>query len=367
MTAGLESAIPDHLAVERTRPRRGRNGVTPPYPSFSARFRPSVRRVVMAYYGVQHPEDAPAGIRSAAGDRLAGLRSALTGTDGAGSIDRATYVDEAGYRTELLIAYWDEPATYDRWCRSTPSWTDPGGAVAGLGFFAEVLRPSVERYETLFSNDRLEGVGRLADGLSGEVFDHAYWGGARDRLPLAQTDDLEPEGTPSPARAGALTRITPQDNLCLIRSGQDWSETEGEERAMYTDDVEPVLRAGMDFLRDDGTSVGCYANRYVRVCDDAGQPLDKSFGMSWWRSLGDLDAWAASHPTHLEIFGAAMRYLGTLGPAARLRLYHEVTVAAADEQSFEYLDCHDRTGLLRAGSPAATAPVALPGQVRDAT
>ena len=32
-----------------------------------------------------------------------------------------------------------------------------------------------------------------------------------------------------------------------------------------------------------------------------------------------------------------MKYLSTLGPAAKLRLYHEVTVARADEQFFEYL------------------------------
>ena len=31
-----------------------------------------------------------------------------------------------------------------------------------------------------------------------------------------------------------------------------------------------------------------------------------------------------------------MKYLSTLGPAAKLRLYHEVTVARADEQFFEY-------------------------------
>ena len=34
---------------------------------------------------------------------------------------------------------------------------------------------------------------------------------------------------------------------------------------------------------------------------------------------------------------AHMKYLSTLGPAAKLRLYHEVTVARADEQFFEYL------------------------------
>jgi aldoxime dehydratase len=43
-----------------------------------------------------------------------------------------------------------------------------------------------------------------------------------------------------------------------------------------------------------------------------------------------------------------MRYLMTLGPAARLRLYHEVSVASADEQSFTYVDCVPGTGLFSA-------------------
>ena len=34
---------------------------------------------------------------------------------------------------------------------------------------------------------------------------------------------------------------------------------------MYLEDVEPVLRAGMEFLRDEGAAVGCFANRYVTV------------------------------------------------------------------------------------------------------
>jgi aldoxime dehydratase len=117
---------------------------------------------------------------------------------------------------------------------------------------------------------------------------------------------------------------------------------------MYLDEVEPVLRAGMDFLRDDGLSVGCYANRYVRVLAEDGSETDKSFGLSWWRGLEDLETWSESHPTHVAIFRAALKYLSTMGPAARLRLYHEVTVAEPDRTRLEYLGCHPRTGLLRA-------------------
>jgi aldoxime dehydratase len=70
--------------------------------------------------------------------------------------------------------------------------------------------------------------------------------------------------------------------------------------------------------------------------------------MSWWRSLDALERWSESHPTHVAIFGAAMKYLMKLGPAAKLRLYHEVTVATAEEQYFEYRNCHPKTGMLRA-------------------
>jgi aldoxime dehydratase len=47
-----------------------------------------------------------------------------------------------------------------------------------------------------------------------------------------------------------------------------------------------------------------------------------------------------------------MRYLSTLGPAARLRLYHEVSVLPVDGQLFEYVDCRPGTGLSSTESTA---------------
>ena len=185
--------------------------------------------------------------------------------------------------------------------------------------------------------------------------EHAYWGGMRDRIPKSQTNDLAPEGAPKILRDGDRVRVKPQDNICLIRSGQDWSDTEESERKMYLDDVEPVLRTGMDFLRDEGRSIGCFANRYMTVLDHSGRPTEKSYGMSWWKSLAALERWSESHPTHVRIFGAAMKYLSSLGPAAKLRLYHEVTVARTADQLFEYRNCHPRTGMLNAAEATVAA------------
>src|SRR4051812_41802305 len=323
----MESAIPLHLDTPRTRHKRVPDDYQPPYPSFVARYKPGVNRVVMAYFGLQYRGTASA----AATDALADIAARFAAKGGPSHWDRAQYVDQAGYENVVSVAYWDDIARFDKWfAPAREAWT--GTQRGGIGTFIEVLRPTAARHETLFSSlGRPEGVAAIAGGMSGEVQEHAYWGGMRDRIPLSQTDPMLPGGNPE-----------------LIRSGQDWSDTETSERKLYLDDVEPVLREGMDFLRDDGLGIGCYANRYMQVLAADGGVSEKSYGQSWWKSLAALERWAESHPTHVRIFGAAMKYLSTLGPSAKLRLYHEVTVAAADEQFFEYLNCHPKTGLLAA-------------------
>jgi len=309
-----------------------------------ARHAPSVTRVVMAYFGVQVPGDSAAPAAGALRD----LAASFDAADGPGHWDRSRYVDDAGFSNVICAAYWDDPARFERWFAATGQrWTRDERA--GLGTFVELVKPGVDRYETLFSSpERAEGIATLARGMSDTVLEHAYWGGARDRIPASQTDAMDPQGQPQVLRDGPLVSVRPHGNLCLIRSGQDWSDTEADERQMYQRDVEPVLRAGMDFLRDEGSKIGCFTNRYVQVETRDGRPTEKSYGLSWWKSLAALERWAESHPTHVAIFGAAMKYLSTLGPAAKLKLYHEVTVARAEDPLFEYLNCHERTGMLRA-------------------
>jgi aldoxime dehydratase len=340
----MESAIPLHLESPRTRHKRVPDDYQPPYPSFVARYKPAVNRVVMAYFGLQYRGTAAA----AATDALAEIAARFAAEGGPSHWDRAQYVDQAGYENVISVAYWDDIARFDKWfAAAREAWT--GTQPEGIGTFIEVLRPTVARHETLFSSlGRPDGVAAIAGGMSGEVQEHAYWGGMRDRIPLSQTDPMSPGGNPELIRDGARLRVQAHDNLCLIRSGQDWSDTEASERKLYLDEVEPVLREGMDFLRDEGLGIGCYTNRYMRVLAAGGDASEKSYGQSWWKSLAALERWAESHPTHVKIFGAAMKYLSTLGPSAKLRLYHEVTVAAADEQFFEYLNCHAKTGMLAA-------------------
>ncbi len=99
----------------------------------------------------------------------------------------------------------------------------------------------------------------------------------------------------------------------------------------------------MDFLRDHGADVGCYSNRYVQHVDTDGLPVEKSFGVSHWRSLAHLERWAETHPTHLLIFGTFLKHVPQL---QNLRLYHEVSVFDAGAQRYEYVNCHAGTGLM---------------------
>lgn len=347
----MESSIPPHLTVERTRTKKVGGGYTPPYPSYSARFGEGVSSLVCAFFGVQSRQP----LSEEAKEASAGMWDLCSDTDGPMSRERAVHTDEQGFDNQVIIAYWDDPDAFGRWFKKhrdalIGADTEP----VNHGRWIELISPEARRFETLYSSNTFpEGSARVAaGGFSGEIQEHGYWGSMRDRLPAAQTDALTPLGAPSAATSAGIVRVQPHDNLAIIRSGQDWSLCGEAERASYFSDVEPQLKAGMDFLTSDGATIGCYANRYMTSSDGDGRLLEQTFGLSFWHSLADMEKWAESHPTHVKIFMAAMNFLQT-NAGAKLRLSHEVAVVSGDQQYYEYNNCHSTTGMLGAvGSPA---------------
>lgn len=342
----LESSVPPHLRRPSFSPKHRPGTFTPPYPGFSARFGEDVQTLVMAYFGVQVADVDDPRLPAA----LDEIRDSFGESGGPGFWDRARYVDGAGYTTIISFGYWDNLADFDRWYPANGvNWTAAERFSPGIGFFLELVTPSIERVETIFStNDAAPGVAGLSGQFSGMVEEHSYWGSARDRFAVAQDDPLYADGEISVSADGPVTTVVLHQNACLIRSGQDISIAGDEERDFYLTEVEPVLREGMDFLRDDGEAIGCYDNRYMTILDENNQDTFQTFGMSWWRDLALLEDWSASHPTHLKIFGSSGRHLAKFGADTKLRLYHEITVPDAQEQRFVYVGCHPRTGLLRA-------------------
>jgi aldoxime dehydratase len=245
----MESAIPPHLTVVRTRPSRVPDDFVPAYPSFVARLAASVDQVVMAFLGAQDGEP----------DRR-------HGADGPRHLDRAR---QDGTGDLVVAAYWDDVAAFDRWfarCRE-PWLAGPGGR------WVEVIRPRVERFETIFGRtQQARGRGRAGRGLQRRR-DRARVLGRHARPDARRADGraARPGGRRRRARRRPRARAA-RGSVCVIRSGQDWTGCDDDERATYLERVEPNLRRGMDFLRDQGDDVGCFANRYLTLLDEAGRP-----------------------------------------------------------------------------------------------
>lgn len=303
----------------------------------------------MAFFGVQSRQS------STKSERAAALHEAgFSGKDAPKFWDRAGYEDEAGYFNRIIVGYWDDLPTYQNWQREKPIdwWRAEASLNDDIGLFRECYTPGIEDTETTFSHAFPEGYSRIANGMSDDTDTHGYWGSARDRLPRAQTESLEPVGQPSAVSTGdseTLGRhivVEPHENLCLLRSGQDWSEAGEEERKLYLERVQPTLETGMRELRDRGKPFGCYFNRYM-YCVDPTAELEKTYSLSAWHSLAELEAWCKGG-THLCIFAAGTRHYRTAGAKAMLRLYHEMSIIRAGDQAFEYFNCHRRTGMLNA-------------------
>jgi aldoxime dehydratase len=347
----LDSSIPSHLRCPRTRTRQVSDKWAPPVPAFSSRPAESIESIVMSYFGVQAKGDDNKGRLCTAFQTIV---DKFKEANGPARHDLVQFVDADGYLNLIAVGYWIDPAQFEQWNESPAVkgwWASDERLKEGVGYFREILRPRMEQFETIFTHEHgpFEGVSILFPEMSEPIIEHGYWGSMRDRLPLSQTSTIDPEGPLSvkqgtPALGGRVI-ISGHDNLTLIRSGEDWSTTEGEERRTWYDEIEPVLHEGMNYLRDDGLEAGCYCNRYLHHMDENGNRQEKGFGYSLWRSLSALETWGATHHTHLQIFVTFNRLAKKF---KNLTLYHEVSVFDASNQYFEYINCHPKTGLLRA-------------------
>jgi aldoxime dehydratase len=276
--------------------------------------------LVMAVFGAQ----------GSAAPLLAWMRETMRGEYAPFELCHGRFTDSTGCPNRIAIAYWNSDA-FPLWWNSpgvADWWRDPARAAEG-GVWREFMQVPPERRETLFSERFREGFARSAETLDGPIQEHGYWGAARDRIPLSAQDAL----------AGGL---------CVIRSGQDWSDCAGEERAHYLDAIRPVLERGMQYLIDEPAASHCHCCRMIRVCDEDGNDLDKSFALASFADLRYLEAWARDHPTHHAIFGGFLAMVARFGAGMRLRLWHEVFVLGDEAADVEYIGCHARTGLLAA-------------------
>lgn len=318
-------------------------GWSPPYPAWESEFAQGIHEIAMILVGVQHaPEDAPL-----ARDILTAFVAMSAGEAASADLSRGHV--RGGRDATLATLYFTSRAAGEAFLGRDAveaHWRRHAAPGLPYGLFREIYNIPLERYETLHSGpDHVVGVAHARTGLV-ETGLHAYWGSMRDRIPGSATDSFDPAGDVEIVeRSPARVLLRPNENLAVIRSGQDYAATSGTERDEYLSEVEPHLARGMDFLRDEGWTIGCLDCRYMRLLDEAGMGTDHTYGFAIFRSLGDLEAWAEHHPTHLAIFDAFLRFAPRYGPAMRSRYWHEVSVLAAADTWMEYVNCVPGTGL----------------------
>jgi hypothetical protein len=102
-----------------------------------------------------------------------------------------------------------------------------------------------------------------------EIVEHGSWRSMRDRIPLSQTGAQAPDGSECQQKHGnGRATVTAHKNLAVIRSDQDWTAAQGEEKLLCLDEIEPTLRIGKPDLRDGSAGISCYRNLYVhQICD----------------------------------------------------------------------------------------------------
>ena len=320
----------------------------PPAPAWAASFAQQTTPVVMAYFGTQ----LESGDSEPRANRVDGFFNCADAPD---NVEGACFFDRAGRRNLITSAYWIDPGRYERWKDKSGFeawWNDPARLRDRQGHFREILTVPTDRFETLFSHNSVVGVAKAGGPVVGPIREHNYWGAMRDRIQVSADDALlSPHGERLPrlgstATIGRRLRVKVPENLAIIRSGQDWTDCGGEELAQYNESVRPALVAGMNFLRDHADETGCCDLRFAEETSRDGSPMKKTFGLGYFLTLGHLEKWASTHPTHLAIFSKFLTMARVHGTNLKLKLWHEVSVLPAANQIFEYVNCHPETGLL---------------------
>lgn len=317
----------------------------PPVPAWQAQWKNSSDPMVTVYFGIQ--ADTPEKLDTWA-------QQALYSIHAPARIERGHFVDQAGISNHVYICYWTR-AEYDLWWDLDGNknwWQSENRLNDKVGYWREVVAMPYDRFETLNSSTEPHGISAVAEGLEGPIDEHGYAGGMRDRIVLSDTNDLRNEAstsTPIPAVKtdnGRRVKLSPPENTCLIRSGQNWSYCDDEQRPIYLNNVHPVLQKGMRFLRDNPLETECYCMRFVDTKGEHWEGMPQSFGLGYASDIYAFEEWAKSHPTHLAILDRFMAMAGKFGEKLQLKLWHEVVVLPKEGCDFEYINCHNKTGLL---------------------
>jgi aldoxime dehydratase len=327
-------------------------GHVPPIARFTARPQVQGDRIVALFCGVQARDSAA--LDDSGFDGF--LAASNTGDTAPAYLDRAGFVDKAGFENRLAAMYWNGVEAFEAWAASRPVKAWRGRAVTpepSYGTWWEPVAARIERTETIAFKEFLRGVSACPFSQLENTEASGYWGAARDRIPSSAYDRLEGAAEhlafiePAAASRSGRLVVTPPRGLTIIRSGVSWAACGEEQLQSYERNVRPKLDAGMDYLVGNPIDTGCCSLRQVTSQDASGAALKEGYSLGAFLSLSHLEGWAKHHPTHLAIYNRAMMERKKYQERLELRTYNEIYVLDDDVLDFEYDNCHPETGLIR--------------------
>ncbi|TMM55814.1 phenylacetaldoxime dehydratase family protein [Maribacter algarum] len=321
----------------------------PPVPAWSAQIEKDCTEVVIEYIGVQTLTD-----NSQKPTAFHNWYAGMMKTEHAPiHTERGRMLDSENYVNDFYISYWNSKEDYENY-RSSSEFMDWWGTEERTretsGYWLEPMIVPTERFETLFSSEDKAGAATIFNDFKGPIKEHNYFGGMRDRLEISEVNLLEGNGSELTKRSkieslGKRVHLKTPENLAIIRSAQNLGHCKQEELDYYYKDVHPHLLKGMDFIATNPKETGCACSRFSDELTLDGNSTQKTFGFAYFLTLEHLEKWSKTHPTHLAIFHSFLEMVQSLEGQVAIKLWHEVSVLPKG-QTFEYINCHPKTGLL---------------------
>lgn len=339
------------IKYPRMVPERRPAGHQPAAPRYSLRWEVPHLTLVSAYFGMQRRDLAALEKQAFFGQ----IRGMLALPDGPEAHEIMQCTDEAGYGNAIVVAYWTDPTVYARWLAGSgfrPWFESRASRSVGAGYWFEPLLVPHDRHETIYSApDYRVGLARTRGARIVEITTNGFFGAARDRVPLSAVDLLDspgygvvPVASGRGAAAGHWIAELPH-NATVLRSGQYWEGAGEEQLVDYLHQLQPKLMRGMQHLVEQRGETGCLSLRVMTNVNDDGSPRAETSVYASFVSLAQLEGWAASHETHLDIYRHAIAMNRLYKEKREVVTWHELFVTQLGNV-FEYVNCHPMTGIL---------------------
>ena len=313
-----------------------------------------VKQIVFAQFGVQGPK-ADSGL-----EFIRTMRHLFSLKHGPRRVERCHHWDAAGYHEDILMAYWTDTGIYKKWLQQSEvsSWWEGLPLSGDVGHWREVLSPDAERFGFLgFGLNEKRRVGCIHAVRSKPSEKWGYWGGYRDQFAASKVDPFDPETEidfkldQSRLTRGKKIKIQIPKNICFVREGAETTYiTNPQEREGWNTRIKPVFNKWIAYLRDNPALSGAICLRDTIEQDlDSGADYEKHNTLIYFVSLRHMERAARTQPSHFALYNTYMGMMTELAAASitpEFVIWAEAHILSRDSAEIEYVNCHERTGLI---------------------